>query len=341
MAEQYTVDIPAGPIWSNEDAQQKCLAVCAAQGGKWNGHWTTVAEGLMSVCGCTLPSVVGVYATGLFGTNDQKTNDEQLAQLQASAFNSFIFWSVHVHANGDLIYNNTPLVTGGTFNADLAHMQPYVAKLREQGQIWWSVGSWGATDFKNIGTLLQSASGTQALTDNFRALFTALPGSGVDFDMEESYGPDMQNTIVTFTQLLFTLGLQSTYCPYANEPFWLNCLAGVYAAAKAQLVQRFNLQCYAGGDGNTTSQWYTALQGFTQPLGISDPSVFIVPGNWVRSDDGSTKFSPTQTCAFFSNKSMREDAGGGFLWKTSEIFTSGSTAQQYAQAVSNGIQNKC
>ena len=49
----YTMDVLAGPIWNNDDAKVKCPVVCASYGGTWNGQWTTVVEGQMSVCGCT------------------------------------------------------------------------------------------------------------------------------------------------------------------------------------------------------------------------------------------------------------------------------------------------
>ena len=45
------VDINAGPIWNNEDAQQKCPSVCS--GLRWNGQWATTQQGVMSVCGTT------------------------------------------------------------------------------------------------------------------------------------------------------------------------------------------------------------------------------------------------------------------------------------------------
>jgi hypothetical protein len=46
------VDIPAGPIWNNEDAKVKCPVACAAAGLHWNGQWTTVIWNVQSVCGC-------------------------------------------------------------------------------------------------------------------------------------------------------------------------------------------------------------------------------------------------------------------------------------------------
>lgn len=48
-----SVDVQAGPIWSNADAPGKCPQAC----GKtltWNGNWTTTVPGRMSVCGCEL-----------------------------------------------------------------------------------------------------------------------------------------------------------------------------------------------------------------------------------------------------------------------------------------------
>lgn len=50
---EYTMDVLAGPIWNNDDAKLICPAICASYGGTWNGAWTTVIEGAMSVCGCT------------------------------------------------------------------------------------------------------------------------------------------------------------------------------------------------------------------------------------------------------------------------------------------------
>lgn len=50
----YTVDIPAGPIWDQNDANEKAPKIAAAHQGKWNGQWKTVVEGKMSVIGVEL-----------------------------------------------------------------------------------------------------------------------------------------------------------------------------------------------------------------------------------------------------------------------------------------------
>ncbi|MGH1433346.1 MAG: mannan-binding lectin [Lewinella sp.] len=45
----YKVNIPAGPLWSNDDAKEKAPKVAAAHQGTWTGQWTTVVESEMSV----------------------------------------------------------------------------------------------------------------------------------------------------------------------------------------------------------------------------------------------------------------------------------------------------
>ena len=51
VAQAFNVE--AGPIWSTEDAQRKCPAVCDRTG--WDGNWTTTIPGRMSVCNCGAP----------------------------------------------------------------------------------------------------------------------------------------------------------------------------------------------------------------------------------------------------------------------------------------------
>jgi len=52
FADSYpAVDVPAGPIWSNDDAKAKCPNVCS--GLQWNHQWKTTQPNVMSVCGTT------------------------------------------------------------------------------------------------------------------------------------------------------------------------------------------------------------------------------------------------------------------------------------------------
>jgi FtsP/CotA-like multicopper oxidase with cupredoxin domain len=49
-------NIPAGPIFTNEAAEQQCTATCAAQAMRWYGSWVTTVPGQMSVCQCCPPN---------------------------------------------------------------------------------------------------------------------------------------------------------------------------------------------------------------------------------------------------------------------------------------------
>ena len=45
----FKVNIPAGPIWDQKDAEEKAPRVAAAHQGKWTGEWNTVVPSQMSV----------------------------------------------------------------------------------------------------------------------------------------------------------------------------------------------------------------------------------------------------------------------------------------------------
>lgn len=58
-----SIDVDAGPIWSNEEASDICSYISDTKKGvcqtaepflQWNGNWTTTVPGIMSVCGCEL-----------------------------------------------------------------------------------------------------------------------------------------------------------------------------------------------------------------------------------------------------------------------------------------------
>lgn len=63
----FKVNIPAGPLWSNDEAQKAGPIIAAAHQGKFTGQWTTVVEGEMSVVEVELN-------TSNAGSNEFKTN---------------------------------------------------------------------------------------------------------------------------------------------------------------------------------------------------------------------------------------------------------------------------
>jgi mannan-binding protein len=54
-AAAHACDVNAGPIWNQQDAEQKCPGTCTGAGyTSWNGQWKTTVPGKMSVCGCVV-----------------------------------------------------------------------------------------------------------------------------------------------------------------------------------------------------------------------------------------------------------------------------------------------
>ncbi len=65
MAATVKVDIPAGPLWSDDDANEKGPRIAAAHGGVFTGQWRTVIEGEMSVVEVERPGeMTGGYGAG-------------------------------------------------------------------------------------------------------------------------------------------------------------------------------------------------------------------------------------------------------------------------------------
>lgn len=57
IAPARAVDIQAGPIFSNIDAQGKCPNVCRQNGNsRWTGQWHTIQGTGTSVCDCDVPA---------------------------------------------------------------------------------------------------------------------------------------------------------------------------------------------------------------------------------------------------------------------------------------------
>jgi hypothetical protein len=294
---------------------------------------------------------IAVYANGVF-LDATIPYDEQLAQMRASAFNTVVLWALHVRDGGDLYYNDNLAARDGkmTYSTDPAKkmldpkLPERVAALRSAGveRIVFSIGPF-ASDFEAI------LGNEQAARANFKALIAALTVDTIDFDFEGDYDADDRRTLVKLTQLIESLGATVSYCPYNNRRFWLDCLADVYAQLERQPVKWMFLQCYDGGDGNDPATWVEAIKKDPKPLGIPDPSAFVVPGYWVKQDyKDKAKYGkcPDQLEQIFKGLKSR-GLSGGFLWNSLDIFAfeqkglCGSqdvTPKGYSEAVRRGLQ---
>ncbi|HKN54124.1 MAG TPA: carbohydrate-binding protein [Amycolatopsis sp.] len=261
-----------------------------------------------------------VYGGGPFYDGGQAVMDD----LRSSGFTTVILWSIHVHENGDLFYNDTLIVSNGQYVGD-AGWSSRLKTLKQAptsvNRIEVSIGAWGVADWQNIDTLMaQQGTGTGSiLYRNFLALRNVTGADAVNDDDESHYDV---NSTVTFGKLANTIGYAHfTFAPYTFESFWQGVKNGL-----GSLVDRVYLQDYAGGTGNDPGHW-------SQVLGMP-----VDPGLWSKNGSGcSSGDSPAQVEA--QMRAWHTSAGipGGFMWLYDDIraCSAQGTAADYARAINN------
>ncbi len=301
-----------------------------------------------------------IYCSGEMGP---PTISEHISDVQGSGVTTVVLWAMHIGRPsiagqhwGDLIYNNSPytLVSQGTYNSDYAAYPGQVAQLKQNSdvtKIFFSIG--GANppvwDFTSIATIIsESGTGTNSpLYQNFSALRSAFTTNGVcaidgiDLDCEEDVSTD---TIVQFSEMLFGLGFEVTFCPYANATnFWQPSMQSLWNAGYK--VSWWNLQCYSGGYGNRYElpNWISAIAGVT---GEDAAPSYLVPGLAVSGSEGDGQ-CPTGSGSIESTFAGWKSLGipGGFLWNYGSILNnegSGSCSGSanlaaYVQAIDDGL----
>lgn len=246
--------------------------------------------------------------------------------LRASGFTTVILWSIHVHPNGDLYYNDILVVSNGRYVGDAG----WPARLRTLKQaptsvnrIEVSVGAWAVPDWENIARLI-SAQGTGSssiLYRNFQALKTATGADAINNDDESYY---QVPATAAFARMAAGLGYSKfTFAPYTNQSFWASLKSNL-----GSLVDRVYLQGYAGGSGNNPATWNRAL-GMT-----------VDPGLWSRHGSGCAQGDSPATVES-KMRSWRGSAGiqGGFMWLYDDMkkCSAQGSAAAYARAIRNGV----
>lgn len=255
--------------------------------------------------------------------------------LRGSGFTTVILWSFHIEQNGDLIYNDIPVVKNGAYMGDPA-WPTRLATLKSAptsvNRIEVSIGAWGVPDFERMislvngtapgcGTTLVCGTGSNSiLYRNFQALKTATGADAVNFDDESAY--NLAPT-TTFSQMLIGMGYKITFAPYTQQAFWRNLKNNLGSA-----VDRIYLQVYAGGAGNNPASWNTAM-GMT-----------VAPGLWSRNGNGcASGDSPSVVQTKMSNWKASAGISGGFMWLYDDIqkCSAQGTSAQYAAAINTAV----
>lgn len=268
------------------------------------------------------PLHVALYCQGTFSypnpTNQQI--DEMVAaaaDINKSGFGTVILGQWHVHSDGSIYYNDSPLdtviqtlkviptalTTGGSVKRVLIDFGPFTS------------------DFDHIAANL--ASFEQTMT----GVIAQTGINGFDWDLETNGAPysPYKDLLIELTQWANSIGCMVTAPPYQDEPFW-NSVIEVTNANGAQGMSWWNLQTYGGA-------WYPSwVQGFATGLGLNAQS-YNVPGYNIGG--GVPPSSIQQQIA--SLYSQYPDLDGGFIWRYEDIAGSGYSTADYANAIINAV----
>ncbi|MFE8597775.1 PKD domain-containing protein [Archangium violaceum] len=294
-------------------------------------NWLTLATLALAAIAPTAHADSAIYGGGPFYSGGTAVMDD----LRNSGFTTVILWSFHIEDNGDLVYNDIPVVKNGAYMGDPA-WPTRLATLKTAptsvNRIEVSIGAWSVPDFERMARLVNGTAagcgstivcGTGSnsiLYRNFQALKTATGANAVNFDDESAY--DLSPT-TQFGQMLIGLGYKITFAPYTNQSFWRNLKDNLGSA-----VDIIYLQVYDGGAGNNPASWNTAM------------GMNVDPGLWSRHGTGcSSGDSPATVQSKMSNWKATAGISGGFMWLYDDIqkcWSQGTTAQ-YAAAINTAV----
>ena len=269
------------------------------------------------------PRHLGAAAAAVYGGGPFYSGGTPvMSTLRSSGFTTVVLWTIHVYyPSGDLIFNDQKVCSGGayvgagTWPAQLATLKQAPTSVN---RIEVCVGSGGVNDFAAVQQLIASGgtNSSSILYRNFQALIAATGADAICFNDETLYDVP---TLVTFGQMLASLGCKVTLCPYNNPSIW--------QSVKAQLgagVDAVYLQCYAGGAGNDPATWNGYFGGLK-----------VQPGLWCKHGSGCASGDSAATVETrMTNWKSSVGITGGFLWLFDDMLAcTASTPAQYAAAI--------
>ncbi|MGE4285537.1 MAG: LamG domain-containing protein [Phycisphaerae bacterium] len=247
-----------------------------------------------------------------------------LTSIRNSGFTTLVLWTIHVHSDGDLVLNDVKLIDDGVYVGKSSWPDEVLAfKSRSTSvrRIEIAIGSWGVPDFETMESFI-NAEGTgpgSTLYENFKALREAIPAiDAISYDDESNY--DIDST-VALSFMLNDLGYKITLCPYTYGYFWGQLFSRVQSE-RPGIIDRIDLQCYAGGAGNDPRSWKSYFG-----------NLHVAPGLWCYP----TGQTPGQIAEQLSSWNNSYNISGGFIWLYDEIISSPYTISQYASAINESL----
>lgn len=264
------------------------------------------------------PLKIALYSQNTFDVANP-TNPEidkmiaAAAEISKSGFGTILLGQWHVHSDGSIYYNNSPLDTV------IQALKVIPTALKQGGSVKKVLISFGpfGSDFQaikdNLAQFKNTMAGVLAQTDI----------DGFDWDLEQDYS-NFTDLIVDLTQWTNGLGKMVTAAPYQESSFWTNVLQQTNTGGSAGFSW-WNLQLYGGAD---YGMWVNDLNGL-----VPNPESFLVPGFSVAQ--GST---PTSVQSYLASlHSSYSSLDGGFIWQYEDIVSSAYSVQDYSQAIAQGV----
>ena len=255
-----------------------------------------------------------------------KDPDSAIPELQASGFGTLVNWTIHIHKNGDLNFNEEFLVvsdgkyigdeTHNGFVNSLSNLENSKSSIKRLEFGLSAAQSPTYSNIKYLTNCTEVGCGTgksSILYRNFSVLKQKFPNLvAVNNDDESEY--DLKSS-VQFHKMLADLGIKTTIVPYNNKSFWKSFVSELnsYKPNTADFVY---LQTYAGGTGNNPCDW--------------DFGIPVYAGLWSK---GSTP-SEVKTELSDWKKQCPNILKGGFMWLYDD-FQGGDLSATYAQAIND------
>ncbi len=264
-------------------------------------------------------AVSGIYGGGPIYKNRSVT----ISELKASGFTEVIVWNIAVSAAGDLNFNGEfPVASNGSYTGGSTYpnfasdMSSLKSGTTSVTRVTFCIGSSNVGDFQHIRDLInsQGTGSTSILYKNFLALKNATGVNAIDLDDENCYD---QSTMVQFCVMLGNMGLKVSLCPYTNSSFWTS-VASQVNSQRAGTIDAVNLQCYAGGGGNSPCS------------GWNFGGIPVHPGLWDTND------TPSQVQTHMSSWKSSCGITGGWMWLYDDFVNNGKAAQ-YANAINTAL----
>ena len=262
---------------------------------------------------------IALYMQGTFDkpNPNQQEMDAMLAaakDIRGSGFGTVLLGQWHVHADGSIYYNDTPL-------DDVLQTLKVIPKaLKEGGSV--------------REVLVTFLDGFQYIKDHpeqFKSTIANLRENaaidGLDWDLEADYDQN-RDLLVDLTRWANDLGMMVTAAPYTNSSFWTDVLWRTNPGGSPGFAW-WNLQLYGGA---SYPDWVGYLQGL-----VANPEAFLVPGYSITQG-----VSQTETPSYVENnlrqlRSSHPSINGAFIWRYEDMKPEGYSPTQYAAAIARGL----